>query len=60
MHAVEHLAFWNTKAEEVKEMEALYDALVQGDSDRKKKLDRLISWACSEAVTEELYNQREG
>ena len=59
-HPVEHIAFWDTKAPEIKKYADIYDTLVAGDPAKKKILDDLLSWACREAATDELYNQGEG
>lgn len=56
MHPVEHLAFWQTKPEEIRANAARYDALVQGDPILKKQLDDLLAWACGDAVSDEVFN----
>jgi len=59
MHPVHALAFWKTKASEIKQMEELYDAICGDSLERRKQLDELIAWARSEAVSDEIYNSQE-
>ena len=59
-HPVEHLAFWQTKSAEIKEMAAVYDLLVADDPAKKELLDKLIAWACQEASADAAYNMGEG
>lgn len=59
MHPVEHLAFWQTKKEEVDQMAKLYDQLAV-DPAQKQALDKLIAWAREERSCKDCYNNSDG
>lgn len=50
------MAFWNTTAEEIQEMTALYDEFVGSDPAKAAKLKSLLEWACHQKSCDDAYN----
>ena len=58
LHPVQAITFWKTSKKEVNKFIKIYDQLAD-TPERKVLLDKLISWAQSEAASDQAYNDAE-